>query len=213
MGTPNAPPRYAANRSLGIPLGDAELNRWSTYLIRLTAANLLHRQKFLDWHIQNRLRWENDAFRVYSRNTFYTADQHTLYILESNLSREHKPHERVLLQKATPRWTTQVHHGWRRKRPAPARSSQGPGHPARGSRARQVVDPLDSSYSRKPATSTKFSDSYIQNRLCWKKDAFKLYLRTTFYTADQHSFSDQAVILNAAIEGSSLPSRLSTTVN
>ena len=64
--------------------------------------------KVLDSYIQNRLRWENDAFRVYSRNTFYAADQHALYILESNLSREHKPHERVILQKATPRWTTQV---------------------------------------------------------------------------------------------------------
>ena len=70
-------------------------------MIRLTAANLLHRQKFLDSYIQNRLRWENDAFRVYSRNTFYTADQHTLYILESNLPRKHGPHEHVLVQKAT----------------------------------------------------------------------------------------------------------------
>ena len=57
--------------------------------------------KVLDSYIQNRLRWENDAFRVYSRNTFYTADQHTLYILESNFPRKHEPHERVLLQKAT----------------------------------------------------------------------------------------------------------------
>ena len=60
----NVPPRHAANRSLGIPLGDTELNRWSTHLIRLTAANLLHRQKFLDSYIQNRRRWKNDAFRV-----------------------------------------------------------------------------------------------------------------------------------------------------
>ena len=79
-GDANAPPRHAANRSLGIPLGDAALNRWSTHLICLTAANLLRRQRFSDSYIQNRLRWENDTFRVYQHNTFYTADQHTLYI-------------------------------------------------------------------------------------------------------------------------------------
>jgi len=81
----NAPLRLAAHKALGIPRGDPELNRWSTHSIRVTAANLLHRQKFSDSYIQNRLRWKKDAFKLYLRNTFYTADQHTLYISESNL--------------------------------------------------------------------------------------------------------------------------------
>ena len=33
----------------------------------------------------------------------------------------------------------------------------------------------------------QFSDSFIQNRLRWKSDAFKQYLRNTFYTATQHA--------------------------
>merc|ERR1712032_1211587 len=86
----NAPLRHAAHKVMGIPLGDPELDRWSTHSIRVTAANLLHRQKFSDSYIQNRLRWKRDAFKVYLRNTFYTADQHTLYISESNLPPEHE---------------------------------------------------------------------------------------------------------------------------
>ena len=104
----NAPLRLAAHKVLGIPQGDPELDRWSTHSIRVTAANLLHRQKFSDSYIQNRLRWKKDAFKLYLRNTFYTADQHTLYISESNLPPEHErqicedePHERVLAQTAT----------------------------------------------------------------------------------------------------------------
>ena len=104
----NAPLRLAAHKVLGIPQGDPELDRWSTHSIRVTAANLLHRQKFSDSYIQNRLRWKKDAFKLYLRNTFYTADQYTLYISESNLPPEHErqicedePHERVLAQTAT----------------------------------------------------------------------------------------------------------------
>ena len=104
----NTPLRLAAHKVLEIPRGDPELNRWSTHSIRVTAANLLHRQKFSDSYIQNRLRWKKDAFKLYLRNTFYTADQHTLYISESNLPPEHErqiredePHERVLAQTAT----------------------------------------------------------------------------------------------------------------
>ena len=33
----------------------------------------------------------------------------------------------------------------------------------------------------------KFSDSYIKNRICWHSDTFLMYLRNTFYTADQHT--------------------------
>ena len=102
------PLRHAAHKVLGIPRGDPELDRWSSHSIRVTAANLLHRQKFSDSYIQNRLRWKKDAFKLYLRNTFYTADQHTLYISESNLPPTHErqicedePHERVLAKMAT----------------------------------------------------------------------------------------------------------------
>lgn len=33
----------------------------------------------------------------------------------------------------------------------------------------------------------QFSDTFIQNRLCWKGNTFKDYLRNTFYMAGQHS--------------------------
>jgi hypothetical protein len=33
----------------------------------------------------------------------------------------------------------------------------------------------------------RFSDSFIENCLRWKSDSFLMYLRNTFYTADQHS--------------------------
>jgi hypothetical protein len=32
-----------------------------------------------------------------------------------------------------------------------------------------------------------FSDSYIKNRLRWRSNTFLMYLRNTFYTADQHT--------------------------
>jgi hypothetical protein len=32
-----------------------------------------------------------------------------------------------------------------------------------------------------------FSDSYIKNHLHWKSDMFLMYLRNTFYTANQHT--------------------------
>jgi hypothetical protein len=32
-----------------------------------------------------------------------------------------------------------------------------------------------------------FSDSYIKNRLRWHSNTFLMYLRNTFYTADQHT--------------------------
>ena len=40
------PLRHAAHTVLGIPQGDPKLDRWSSHSIRVTAANLLHRQKF-----------------------------------------------------------------------------------------------------------------------------------------------------------------------
>jgi hypothetical protein len=33
----------------------------------------------------------------------------------------------------------------------------------------------------------RFSDSYIKNCLRWGSDTFLMYLRNTFYTADQHT--------------------------
>ena len=33
----------------------------------------------------------------------------------------------------------------------------------------------------------QFSDSYIKNCLHWCSDTFLMYLRNTFYTADQHT--------------------------
>jgi hypothetical protein len=32
-----------------------------------------------------------------------------------------------------------------------------------------------------------FSDSYIKNRFLWRSDTFLMYLRNTFYMADQHT--------------------------
>jgi hypothetical protein len=42
----------------------------------VTAANLLHRARFSDSYIQNRLRWHSNAFLEYLRTTFYTAEDH-----------------------------------------------------------------------------------------------------------------------------------------
>jgi hypothetical protein len=33
----------------------------------------------------------------------------------------------------------------------------------------------------------RFSDSYIMNHLQWRSNTFLMYLRNTFYTADQHT--------------------------
>ena len=99
----NALLRNTAQNVLNIPANNPELERWSTHSVQVTAANLLHRQKFSDSYIQNRLRWKRDAFKVYLRNTFYTADQHTLYLSDENLppvdersTREDEPHELVM---------------------------------------------------------------------------------------------------------------------
>lgn len=53
-----------------------DLKLWSTHSLRVTACNLLHRAKFSDSYIKNRLRWRSDSFLMYLRNTFYTADEH-----------------------------------------------------------------------------------------------------------------------------------------
>ena len=91
----NAPLRLAAHKVLGIPRGDPELNRWSTHSIRVTAANLLHRQKFSDSYIQNILRWKKDAFKFYLRNTFYPrGSTHIVHFREQSPARARTPDSR-----------------------------------------------------------------------------------------------------------------------
>lgn len=98
--------REAAATVLGYKPTDPALNRWSTHSIRVTAANLLHRQRFSDSFIQKRLRWKSNTFLMYLRNTIYGAKQHALSldISESNLpsadehnQRPTEPHEELLL--------------------------------------------------------------------------------------------------------------------
>ena len=97
--------RTAAQTAHNIPTGDANLNKWSTHLIRVTACNLLHRQKFSDSYIQNRLRWKSKCWKDYLCNTFYTADQHTILLSDTNLprfsnvltQRPNEPHEDIMV--------------------------------------------------------------------------------------------------------------------
>ena len=78
--------RLSATEALGIGKKDPSLKLWSTHSVRVTAANLLHRQQFSDSFIQTRLRWKSSSFLMYLRNTFYAADQHKdLYIADSCL--------------------------------------------------------------------------------------------------------------------------------
>ena len=97
--------REAAATVLNVPRNSDYIKQWSTHSIRVTAANLLHRQKFSDSFIQTRLRWTSKSFLDYLRNTIYGAEQHSkaLNISESNLPpphervyREPEPHERLL---------------------------------------------------------------------------------------------------------------------
>ncbi|KAL7528812.1 hypothetical protein ACHAWF_002718, partial [Thalassiosira exigua] len=78
--------RLATSKVLNIAKGSKELQLWSTHSIRVTAADILHRQKFADSFIQVCLRWHSLTFRDYLRNAFYSADQHgDLKISKSNL--------------------------------------------------------------------------------------------------------------------------------
>jgi hypothetical protein len=69
--------RQTASSTFDIRPDCKSLAKWSCHSIRVTAANLLHRAKFSDSYIKNRLRWRSDAFLMYLRNTFYTAKDHT----------------------------------------------------------------------------------------------------------------------------------------
>lgn len=79
--------RKAASTVLNINAKDPYLTQWSCHSIRVTAANLLHRARFSDSFIQNRLRWRSTSFLMYLRNTTYAATDHTkaLDISDSNL--------------------------------------------------------------------------------------------------------------------------------
>jgi hypothetical protein len=69
--------RHVAHKVFNIPMGHKDLLAWSCHSIRVTAANLLHRARFSNSYIKNRLWWRSDTFLMYLRNTFYMADQHT----------------------------------------------------------------------------------------------------------------------------------------
>jgi hypothetical protein len=62
----------------------------------------LHRARFFNWYIKNRLQWRSDTFLMYLRNTFYTADQHTKAITlglnapNRSAARPLEPHEVLL---------------------------------------------------------------------------------------------------------------------
>lgn len=72
----NAFLRKVASKTFNIRPDCKSLQKWSTHSIRVTAANLLHRARFSDTYIKNRLRWKSDSFMMYLRNTFYTAKDH-----------------------------------------------------------------------------------------------------------------------------------------
>ena len=95
--------RRAAVEVLGLSTNDPEIKLWSSHSIRVTAANLLHRQHLSDTFIMNRLRWKSDAFLCYLRNTIYAANSHTeklsIKFSEKDMHqasyRHLAPHERI----------------------------------------------------------------------------------------------------------------------
>jgi hypothetical protein len=95
----------AAHKALLIPAGHKSLSCWSTHSIRVTAANLLHWQLFVDSFIQMRLQWKSTLFLMYLHNTFYAAEQHTaldvpdscLPPLAERTYRPVEPHEEIKL--------------------------------------------------------------------------------------------------------------------
>ena len=94
--------RHVARKVFNIPARHKDLLAWSCHSICITAANLLHRARFSDSFIKNRLCWRSDTFRMYLRNTFYTADQHTTAITlgldppSRDITRPLESHETIL---------------------------------------------------------------------------------------------------------------------
>ena len=68
--------RASAMRVFDLAASDAAVQNWTSHSPRITACNLLHRQNVSDSYIQQRLRWRSDAFKVYLRNTIYSASRH-----------------------------------------------------------------------------------------------------------------------------------------
>ena len=96
--------RNLAQKVFKLKPADPSLSRWSAHSIRVTAANLLHRQGFADTYIQMRLRWKSDSFLGYLRNTMYTAAAHTkaLNISENNLPVLTKEHAKSVSPSGMP---------------------------------------------------------------------------------------------------------------
>ena len=69
--------RSVAKQVYHLTPDSSQLKLWSPHSIRVTAANLLHRARYSDSFIKNRLRWKSNSFLMYLRNTFYTADEHS----------------------------------------------------------------------------------------------------------------------------------------
>ena len=96
--------RKAASKVHNISPTDPYIKQWSTHSIRVTAANLLHRERFSDSFIQKRLRWKSTSFLDYLRNTIYAADQHAglklapanLPPIEERTYRDDEPHDYIL---------------------------------------------------------------------------------------------------------------------
>ena len=94
--------RQVAHKVFDIPTDHKDLLAWSCHSIHVRAVNLLHRAKFSDSYIKNRLRWHSDTFLMYLCNTFYTANQHTNAITlgldppSQRLARPLKPHESII---------------------------------------------------------------------------------------------------------------------
>ena len=78
--------QQAAKDALGIRDKKA-LAKWNCHLLRVTAANELHRLGFSDAFIKHRLRWRSDAFQMYLRHTIHAAKLHTksINLCDSNL--------------------------------------------------------------------------------------------------------------------------------
>jgi hypothetical protein len=93
---------HIAHKVFNIPTEHKDLLAWFCHSIHVTATNLLHRARFFDSYIKNRLRWRSDTFLIYLHNTFYTADQHTKAITlgldppNCSIARHLEPHETFL---------------------------------------------------------------------------------------------------------------------
>lgn len=92
--------RDAAREVLNIK-SEKELEKWTYQSVRVIASNLLHRPRFLNSSIPNRLRWIGYTFFDYLQNTIYNACEYTteLDISDNNLP----PLEEKYYKGATPK--------------------------------------------------------------------------------------------------------------